>query len=89
MYYDRAVDGTRLPALSIIASTPPESHKGTTKKAIKHLDYLATHRATKVRFHASSMILNIHSDASYLSDPQAIIRLVAYFFLGQGSSNPE
>jgi hypothetical protein len=31
------------------------------------LDYLATHPDTKIRYHASDMILHIHSDASYLS----------------------
>ena len=49
---------------------------------IQLLDYLATRQASKVRFHASSMILNIHSGASYLSEPQAKSRLAGYFFLG-------
>ena len=31
------------------------------------LDYLATHPDTTIQYHASDMILHIHSDASYLS----------------------
>jgi hypothetical protein len=31
------------------------------------VDYLATHPDATIRYHASDMILNIHSDASYLS----------------------
>ena len=43
---------------------------------------MATHPAAKIRFHASDMILNTHSDASYLSETRAISRLAGYFFLG-------
>ena len=46
------------------------------------LNYLATDPEAKVRFHASDMVLNIHSDASYLSEPRARSRLAGYFFLG-------
>jgi hypothetical protein len=53
------------------------------EKTIQLLDYLATHPAAKVRYHASSMVLNIHSDASYLSEPRARSRLAGYFFLGE------
>ena len=31
------------------------------------LDYLATHPDAKMRFYGCNMILNVHSDASYLS----------------------
>jgi hypothetical protein len=31
------------------------------------LDYIATHPDAIIRYHASDMILHIHSDASYLS----------------------
>ena len=69
LYYGRAVDDTVLPALSAIASKQSNDTKQTMEKTIQLLDYLATHPAAKVRFHASSMVLNIHSDASYLSEP--------------------
>jgi hypothetical protein len=46
------------------------------------LDYLATHPDATIRYHASDMILNIHSDASYLSVSKARSRLGSLFFLG-------
>ncbi len=46
------------------------------------LDYLATHPDTIVRFYASEMILNIHSDASYLSEPGGKSHAAGDFFLG-------
>jgi len=36
----------------------------------------------KIRYRASDMILNVHSDASYLSAPKARSRAGGYFFLG-------
>ena len=50
---------------------------------LKHmLDYLAMHPDATVRFYASDMILNIHSDASYLSEPGGKSRAAGHFFLG-------
>jgi hypothetical protein len=43
------------------------------------LDYLATHLDATIRYHASNMILNIHSDASYLSVSNARSRLGGLF----------
>ena len=45
------------------------------------LDYLATNPNATIRYHASKMILNIHSDASYLSEPNAKSRASGRFFL--------
>jgi hypothetical protein len=46
------------------------------------LDYLATHPDATIRYHASDMILHIHSDASYLSVSNARSPLGGLFFLG-------
>jgi hypothetical protein len=35
-----------------------------------------------IRYHASDMILNVHSDVSNLSAPKACSRASGYFFLG-------
>ena len=53
------------------------------EKMIQLLDYLATHPAAKVRFHALPMVLNIHFGVLYLSERQARSRLMGYFFLGE------
>jgi hypothetical protein len=67
LFYTRAVDPTILMPLNDIAT---EQTKATGKiQAAKKqlLDYLATRPAATIRYHASAMILHIHSDASYLS----------------------
>ncbi len=46
------------------------------------LDYLATYPNATIRFHASDMIMNIHSNASYLSESDAPSRACGHFFMG-------
>ena len=52
------------------------------------LNYAATHPDAKVRFRASDMALHIHSDALYLSEPEAKSRVGGFFFL-DGKENPD
>ena len=62
--------------------------KGTEKtmQAITHLlDYAATHPDAAIRYHKSHMILYVHSDASYLSEPRARSRVGGYFYLGNAN----
>ena len=49
------------------------------------LDYLAIHPEEAIMFKASDMILNVHSDASYLSEKKATSRMGGNFFLGRMS----
>ena len=79
LYYSRAVNDTLLPPPNAIASEQTNSTKRTMEKILQLLDYLATYPAAKIRFHVLSMILNIHSDTSYLSEPRARSRLAGYF----------
>jgi hypothetical protein len=51
------------------------------------LDYLVTHPDAKIRFHASNMILYIHSDAFYLSVSKARSRLGGFFYLAYNPPN--
>ena len=82
LYYGRAVDNMVLPGLSSIASEQASATETTEKKVQQLLDYLATHPAAKVRYYASKMILNIHSNASYLSETRARSRVAGQHFLG-------
>ncbi len=68
LYYGRAIDETTLPALGSIASEQAKATEMPELKCMQLLDYLATHPDATVRFRASVMVLNIHSDASYLSE---------------------
>ena len=81
LYYAIAIDNTLLVALSNIG---PEQSRATSKSMdeVQHLlDYLASNTNATIRYHASGMILFIHSDASYLSVTKARSRVSGVFFL--------
>jgi hypothetical protein len=59
LYYSRAVEPTVLMPLNDIATEQTKATEKTQAITNQLLDYLA--------YHASDMILHIHSDASYLS----------------------
>jgi hypothetical protein len=82
LYYARAVDPTVLMPLNDIATEETKVTKKTQAAMNQLLDYLATHPDATIRYHASDMILHIHSDASYLSVSNARSRLGGLFFLG-------
>ena len=71
LYYACAVDMKVLAALSTIAINQTKAPERTMKRCIQLLEYLASNQNAKVRFHVSNMVMNIHSDASYLSESGA------------------
>ena len=73
------MDCTILPAISSIASEQADATEKTEKNEKQLLDYLATRPNAKVRFYASSIVLNVHSDASYLFEPGARSRVGGVF----------
>jgi hypothetical protein len=85
LYYARAVDPTVLMPLNDIATEQTKATEKTQAAMNQLLDYLATHPDATIRYHASDMILHIHSDASYLSVSNARSRLRGLFFLGNKS----
>jgi hypothetical protein len=85
LYYARAVDPTILMPLNDIATEQTKATEKTQAATNQLLDYLATHPDATIRYHASDMILHIHSDASYLSVSNARIRLGGLFFCGEKS----
>eukprot|EP00804_Cyclotella_cryptica_P002622 CCRYP_010444-RD/>CCRYP_010444-RD protein AED:0.34 eAED:0.29 QI:0/-1/0/1/-1/0/1/0/485 len=82
LFYARAVDNTLLPGLSAIASEQAQATMLTMERCQHILDYCASNPEAKLRFRASDMILNIHSDASYLSATRARSQVAGYYFLG-------
>jgi hypothetical protein len=82
LYYARAVDPTVLMPLNDIATEQTKATEKTQAATNQLLDYLATHPDATIRYHASDMILHIHSYASYLSVSNARSRLGGLFFLG-------
>jgi hypothetical protein len=69
-------------ALSDIATQQAAPTENTMKRVNQFLDYMWTHPDAIIRYRASDMILNVHSDSSYLSAPKARSRASSYFFLG-------
>jgi hypothetical protein len=68
--------------VNVLASEQKKSNAATTYKVIKLLNYCATYPEATLRYHALDMILNIHSDASYLSEFEAKIRAGGLFYMG-------
>ncbi len=89
LYYARAVDMTVLMALSSIAVEQTKATEKTMGRCIQLLEYLASNLEAKVRYHASDMVMNIHSDSSYLSETKARSRACRHFFMGWMPKNEE
>jgi hypothetical protein len=75
--------------LSSIAVEQTKATEKTLGRCLQLLDYLASNSEAKVRYHASDMIMNIHSDASYLSETKARSRACGHFFMGWMPKNGE
>ena len=88
LYYARAVDGTMLMALSSIATAQSAPTEATMVKTKLFLDYAASHPDAVLTFKKSSMVLAIHSDASYLSETKARSRAGGHFFMSDNSADP-
>jgi hypothetical protein len=79
LYYTRAFDPTLIMTINVLASKQSKFTAVTADKVIKLLNYCTTHPETKIRYHASDMILHIHSDVSYLSEKEAKSRAGGFF----------
>jgi hypothetical protein len=75
--------------LKDIATEQTKATEKTQAATNQMLDYLATHLDATIRYHASDMILHIHSDASYLSVSNARSPLGGLFFLGNESAEQD
>jgi hypothetical protein len=71
LYYGRAVGSTMLTALSSIAATQAEPTKETMENIKLFLDYGTSHQDAILTYQASDMVLIVHSNTSYLSEPKA------------------
>jgi hypothetical protein len=82
LYYAISFDPTVFMPPNDIATDQTKAMEKTQSTMNQKLDYLATHPDATIRYHASDMIFNIHSDASYLSVSNARSRLGGLSFLG-------
>ena len=81
LYYARAVDPTMLVTLGDLDTAQTNGTQKTIKLLTHFLNYAATHPNATMRYSSSSMLLHVHSDASYLSAPKAHSRSGGFFFL--------
>jgi hypothetical protein len=82
LYYAHAANPTILMALSANTSQQALPTKDMPNHINQFPDYMATHPDTKISYCALDMILNLHSNALYLSAPHAQSHASSYFLLG-------
>jgi hypothetical protein len=71
LFLGRAVDSTLLCPISTIALQSSKPTEDTIQQTLQLLDYLATQEDAVLSYHTNDMVLAVHSDASYLSEPKA------------------
>ena len=81
LFYERDVDMTLLVVLSTKVSAQDHGTEATTRAMVKLLNYCATYRYTVIWYKQNDMILETHSDASYLSDTKERSQACGQFFL--------
>jgi hypothetical protein len=88
LFLGRAVDSTLLCPISAIASQSSKPTKDTMRLTLQLLNYLATQEDAVLSYHASNMVLAVHSNAIYLSEPKARSRAGGHFFLSSNTTVP-
>ena len=88
LFLGRAVDSTLLCPISAIASQSSKPTEDTMDQTHQLLDYLSHQEEAVLTYNASDMKLAVHSDASYLSEPQARSRAGGHFFLSNNAAVP-
>jgi len=69
-------------ALSTIVGEQSKATENTEGTVTQLLDYPTSHPDATIRYRASDMVLNIHSDALYLSETKAHSRACGHYFFG-------
>jgi hypothetical protein len=82
LYYARTVDPSLLTVLNELGSVQARPTLNDMKKVERLLQYVSSHQNQGIRFHASTMQLQIQSDASYLCRPRARSVLGGLHYLG-------
>jgi hypothetical protein len=82
LYNARTIDPTLIVPWSTLSSQLSTATSKTIDDVSDLIDYCSTHPEASIRYYAFDMQLNIHSDASYLSDPKAKSIIGGCFYLG-------
>ncbi len=81
LFLARSVDGGLLPALSSLASQQANPTEKTMVLCKQFLDFMAAQEDAVLTYRASDMVLAIHSDALYLSEPKSRSRAGGDMFM--------
>ena len=76
------LDPTLAVTLSALAAEQSNGTEATAKAVVKLLNYCATHPDAAIQYRPSDMILRVHSDTSYLTEPKARSRMGGHFYMG-------
>jgi hypothetical protein len=79
------VDPLLIIPVNVLASEQTKATDVTADKIIKLLNYCTTHPEATLRYHASDMILNIHSDALYPSEREEKSQAGGLFYMGSNT----
>ena len=88
LFLGRVVDPTLLCPISAIASQCAKPTTTTMYQTLQLLDYIATQEDAVITYHASNVKVAAHSDASYLSEPEAHSCTGGHFFLSTSADIP-
>jgi hypothetical protein len=88
LFLGKAVDSTLLCPISAIAFQSSTLTTDTMQQTFQLLNYLATQEDAVLSYHASDMVLAVHSNASYLSELKARSRARGHFFLSSDTTIP-
>ncbi len=83
LYHARAVDSTILTTLNAIAIQQAAPTQATLEEIQQVLDYCASQEEAILTYHKSSMILAIHSNASYLNERKSRSKAGGHFYLSK------
>ena len=85
LFYGCAVDPTILTALSELSSNQATAMEATKHACHQFLDYCASNPDGSICYHASDMVLKLHSNSSYLNAIRACSQQGGHFYLGNKS----
>jgi hypothetical protein len=88
LFFGSAIDSTLIFPISAIASQSSKLTEDMMRQTLQLFDYLATQEDAILSYHASDMVLAVHSNASYLSKPKAQSRVGGHFFLSSNTTVP-
>ena len=77
-----------IPDLSVITSENNAPTENIMKRVKQFLDYAASQEEAIITFNVSGMVLEIHSDSSYLSVKNACSRVGGHHFLSNDEEPP-